>query len=219
MAEVNVEVIKRFRKLPTSVVSDALDRLGIAGACLGIKPIIPGVKAVGPAYTVRYTPMGVVGGTVGDYIDEVPRGYVVVLDNRGRTDCTVWGGILSYVAKKRGIEGTVIDGVCRDVDDILRLRYPVFSRGFFMRTGKGRVRMDAVNVPVTVGGVLVRPGDMIVADSSGVVVVPRERAEEVLSIAEEVHEAEENIVRAVDEGLSLGEARKKYRYHKLSLKG
>ena len=159
------------------------------------------------------------GGTVGDYIDDVPRGYVVVLDNRGRTDCTVWGGILSYVAKRRGIEGTVIDGVCRDVDDILRLRYPVFSRGFFMRTGKGRVRMDAVNVPVTVGGVLVRPGDVIVADSSGVVVVPRERAEEVLSIAEEIHEAEENIVKAVDGGLSLGEARKKYRYHKLSLRG
>ena len=219
MAEVNAEVIERFKKLPTSVVSDALDRLGIVGACLGIKPIIPGVKAVGPAYTVRYAPMGVVGGTVGDYIDEVPKGYVVVLDNRGRTDCTVWGGILSYVAKRRGIEGTVIDGVCRDVDEILRLRYPVFSRGFFMRTGKGRVRMDAVNVSVTVGGVLVRPGDIIVADSSGVVVVPRERAEEVLSIAEEIHEAEENIVKAVDGGLSLSEARKKYRYHKLSLRG
>jgi len=91
-------LIKSFHKLATPTISDALDRLGIKGGCEGILPIIPRSKIVGPAFTLKYIPVGVKKGTVGDYIDLAQVGDVFVLDNSGRTDCTVWGGILSVTA-------------------------------------------------------------------------------------------------------------------------
>ncbi len=110
---------------------------------------------------------------MGDYIDDVPSGSVVVLDNSGRTDCTVWGDILTGVASRRGIAGTVINGVCRDVARARSIGYPVFSRGSYMRTGKDRVEVDRMDVPVSLGEVQVRPGDILVGDGDGVVVIPR----------------------------------------------
>lgn len=138
--------------LSTTTVSDALDHLGIPGQCLGIKPLDHGFRLCGRAFTLRMVPVGTDGGTVGDYIDDVPPGSIVVIDNAGRMDMTVWGDILTFVAVKRGVGGTVIDGVCRDVGRSLELRYPLFSRGFSMRTGKDRVQLDAVNVAVSIGG-------------------------------------------------------------------
>jgi regulator of RNase E activity RraA len=172
----------------------------------------------GTAYTIRYVPVGATRGTVGDYIDEVPPGAVIVLDNNGRTDCTVWGDILTVTAKVKGIAGTVIDGVCRDMPTILEERYPVFSRGAFMMTGKDRVMVEATQVTVSIGGVQVRPGDILVGDDSGAVAVPLEMAEQVLELAKTVSEAEEQIVKAVRGGLSLTEARKKFGYHTLQRK-
>ena len=90
-------------------------------------------------------------GTVGDYIDDVPAGAVVVLDNAGRDDATVWGDILTDIAHRRGIAGTVIDGICRDVALSLSLQYPIYSKGSWMRTGKDRVQVEATQVPVTIG--------------------------------------------------------------------
>jgi len=208
-------IVEGFQALPTSTISDALDRLGIAGGCEGIFPIVPLVKMTGPAYTVRYVPVGEVKGTVGDYIDSVQAGDVIVLDNNGRTDCTVWGDILTVLAKKKGISGTVIDGVCRDVPNILKEQYPIFTRGRFMMTGKDRVMVDAENVTVSIGKRQVKPGDVLVGDDSGVVVIPRERAEEVLNLAREIEEAENRIEEALRQGLSIKEAREKYRYHSL----
>jgi 4-hydroxy-4-methyl-2-oxoglutarate aldolase len=159
--------------------------------------------------------VGEVKGTVGDYIDSVQGGDVIVLDNNGRTDCTVWGDILTVLAKMKRIGGTVIDGVCRDVPNILKEKYPIFTRGRFMMTGKDRVMVDAVNVTVSIGKRQVKPGDILVGDDSGVVVVPKERAEEVLTLAREIEEAENSIEEALRQGLSIKEAREKYRYHSL----
>ena len=209
------KIVEGFQSLPTSTISDALDRLGIAGGCEGIFPIVPLVKMAGPAFTVRYVPVGEVKGTVGDYIDSVQLGDVIVLDNNGRTDCTVWGDILTVLAKMKRISGTVIDGVCRDVPNILKEQYPIFTRGRFMMTGKDRVMVDAENVTVSIGKRQVKPGDILVGDDSGVVVVPRERAEEVLSLSREIEEAENRIEEALRQGLSIKEAREKYRYHSL----
>ena len=94
-----------------------------------------------------------------------------MLDNGGRTDCTVWGDILTAVAHQRGIAGTVIDGVSRDVRRALELGYPIYSRGRFMRTGKDRVEVAEVGGPVTIGGVQVAPGDLLVGDDDGVVAI------------------------------------------------
>src|SRR5437016_533625 len=106
--------IARASKLDTTSLSDALDRLGIAGQCLNIKPLDPDFRLAGRAFTILYGPAGQPPGTVGDYIDDVPVGHVVVLDNGGRENATVWGDILTEIAHTRGIAGTVIDGACRD---------------------------------------------------------------------------------------------------------
>ncbi len=212
------DLVERFKRLDTTSISDALDRLGIIGGCQGILPQVSGTKAVGRAFTVRYRPCGIEKGTVGDFLDDVDPGHVVVLDNGGRTYGTVWGDIMTVYAIKRGISGTVIDGVCRDLPKILELRYPIFTRGRFMVTGKDRVEVDAINVPVSISNILVKPGDIVVADDTGVVIVPFERAEEVLNIAVEIDEAERRILELIDKGVSLKEARKQMGYHKLQTK-
>lgn len=212
------KLIQSFLSLSTATISDALDRFGLRGGCEGILPIVPGAKMAGSAFTVRYVPVGEVKGTVGDYIDLAQPGDVIVLDNNGRMDCTVWGDILTVTAKLKGISGTVIDGVCRDVPNILREQYPVFSQGRFMMTGKDRVMVEAMNVTVSIGKVQVKPGDILVGDDSGVVVIPREKALEILEVAMDIEKAENLIEDAVRKGLSLKEAREKYRYHSLQSK-
>ena len=202
-------------KLSTTTVSDALDRLGIAGQCLGIKPLDHGFRLCGRAFTLRMVPVSVEGGTVGDYIDDVPPGSIIVIDNAARADMTVWGDILTFVAAKRGIGGTVIDGMCRDVGRSLELRYPLFSRGWSMRTGKDRVQLDALNVTVSIGGARMSPGDLVLGDADGVVVVPKEKENEVIAHAKAIDEAETRIREAVEKGMRLDEARRKYKYFKL----
>lgn len=163
-------------------------------------------------------PCGIEKGTVGDFIDDVKEGEVVVIDNNGRTDCTVWGDIMSIYAKERNIEATVIDGVCRDVPTILDIGYPIYSKGYYMRTGKDRVEVKAVNEDVDISGIRVKNGDIILGDASGVIVIPIERCEEVLEIAKNIHEKESLIEKAIKSGSSLKDARKKYGYHKLQTK-
>ena len=211
-------IVAAFKKIDTSTISDAMDRLGIECACLGIKAINPNWKIAGRAFTVKYGPVGIVKGTVGDYIDDVKPGQIVVLDNQGRLDCTVWGDILTSVAKRRGIAGTVIDGVCRDTNRSLELDYPIFSSSRYMRTGKDRVQVDGVNCHVNIATVRVRPGDIVVGDADGVVVIPQEFEEKVLATALEIEAAEEKIRSATEQGMRLDEARKQFKYHSLQTK-
>ncbi|CEP66125.1 Ribonuclease E inhibitor RraA/Dimethylmenaquinone methyltransferase [Moorella glycerini] len=215
LVRIDPAVINAFKQLDTTSVSDALDRLGIVGGLEGIKPVVSGVTLCGPAFTVHYVPCGVVKGTVGDFLDDVEPGQVVVIDNAGRTYCTVWGDLMSLTASIRGVAGTVIDGVCRDITGIRKLQYPIFTRGYFMVTGKDRVQVDAVNVPVAISGVQVKPGDIMLGDDTGVLVIPQERAEEVLAVAQEIAEKEALIEREIRAGATLREARKKVGYHNL----
>lgn len=207
--------LERAARLDTATLSDALDRFGVSGQCLGIKPLDHGFQMTGRAFTILYGPAAVEPGTVGDYIDDLGPGTVVVLDNGGREDATVWGDILTCVAHGKGVAGTVIDGACRDVHLSLELSYPIYSRGYTMRTGKDRVQVDATGVPVTIGGVRVRPGDLLRGDADGVLVIPREREEEVLAAAEEIDAAEQRIRDAVARGSRLDEARKAQKYFTL----
>lgn len=213
------ELVALFEGLDTPGVSDAMDKLGLHGQALGIMPLDNYRKAVvGPAFTVKYVPASNPPGTVGDFIDDVAEGDVVVLDNDGRTDCTVWGDIMTQYAGLRGIAGTVIDGVCRDVTKALGDSYPMFSAGRFMRTGKDRVQVEAVNTTVAVGSARVAPRDIVVADANGVVIVPRGRAREVAETARKIEEIESRIREQIAQGKSLGEARAALGYHKLQTK-
>jgi len=209
-------IVEGLRQLPTATISDALDRLGIVGQCLGIAPLDPGFRLVGRAFTLRYRPTGLVEkGNVGDYVDDVPPGEVVVLDNAGRVDCTVWGDILTAVSHRRGLGGTVIHGVCRDVQRALDLKYPIFTRGRYMRTGKDRVEVESMQAPISLGEIQVRPGDMLVGDADGLLVIPRVRESEVFDTAREIEEAEQAIERETAKGTRLDEARRVFRYHQL----
>ena len=208
-------MLMMMKDLDTTTVSDALDRLGLAGQSLGIRPLEPSMRLFGPAFTVAMLPVGIDPGTVGDYVDEVPEGCVVVIDARGRRDVTVWGDLLTATARKRGVAGTVIDGVCRDSDRSRRLGYPLFSRGHTMRTGKSRLELLAIQVPVAIGGVRVEPGDLVLGDADGVVVIPASRGQEVERAAREIAAAEERIRLAIDAGERLADARSRSGYHDL----
>lgn len=202
--------------LTTAEISDALDYFRLPGSALGISPIAGPARVFGLAFTVRFAPVDTVKpGTVGDYLDDIPTGSVVVLDNNGRLDCTVWGGIMSRIAAHRGIGGTVVNGVCRDTAEAEEAEYPLYAVGRFMRTGKDRVQVDAVNEPVTLGGVRVTPGDLIVGDKDGIVVVPEARASDVLNRALTMHLVEKQIVEAGLTGMKLSEARRQFGYHTL----
>ncbi len=212
------ELIESIKKMDTASISDAMDKLGIQAGLLGIQAVVEGKKICGEAFTVHYIPCGIEKGNVGDFIDDVKPGQVVVIDNNGRNYCTVWGDIMTFTAKTKGIEGTVIDGVCRDVNGIKELGYGIYTKGKYMVTGKERVTVDKVNVPVAISGVQVRPGDIILGDDSGVVCIPYEKAEEILNIAKHIEEVEQKIIAEVKNGSSLKEARIKLGYHKLQSK-
>ena len=201
--------------LSTASISDALDSLGLAGSLHGIGALQPGQRSAGPVFTVFYEPVDEAGGTVGDFLDDVPAGAVILIDNGGRTDCTVWGGIMSHTASMRGIAGTVINGACRDTAVATSTGYPIWSVSRFMRTGKDRVRVAAVQRPLAINDVTIAPGDILVADDDGAVVVPAGRWDEVAETARRIDEVEAAIVAAVRGGAPLAQARAAYGYHSL----
>ncbi|MEQ6289192.1 RraA family protein [Vogesella sp. GCM10023246] len=213
------ELVALFAGLDSAGVSDAMDKLGLAGQCLGIMPLDDYRQVVvGPAFTVKYVAASSPAGSVGDFIDEVAAGDVVVIDNDGRTDCTVWGDIMTQYAGLRQIAGTVIDGVCRDVNKVLDDGYPMFSRGRFMRTGKDRVQVEAVGGTVSIGTARVAARDIVVADANGVVVVPRERAAEVAALAQQIETVEAAIRQQLAQGSTLAAVRAALGYHTLQRK-
>lgn len=207
--------MESFARLTSAAVSDAMDRLGIPGQVRGVHRLSGQGTFAGRAVTLRYGPVGVDGGTVGDYIDDVQPGSVLLLANGGSTVGTVWGGLLSEVASIRGVAATVIDGLCRDIDTARRVGYTLYARSAWMRTGKDRVRLEAVGEPVDMGGVRAGPGDIVVGDGDGVVIVPRLRERDVLAVAAEVERAESQILAAVRGGDRLDAARARLGYHAL----
>ncbi len=211
----DLERRSRLAALDTPAVSDALDRLGVDGQALGIVAIDRGAQLTGRAFTVRMLPRGLSGKSVGDYIDDVAAGDVVVIDNQGRLEATVWGDILTTIAARNGVAGTVIDGVCRDVRRASELAYPIYARAHTMRTGKDRVAAEAYQQPVQLAGVRVEPGDWVRGDADGIVVVPAVVIDDVLAAAEQIDATEERIRGGVRDGGRLDEIRAQLGYHAL----
>lgn len=211
-SDINVE---RAARLDCATLSDAFDKLGIHGQCAQIQSRSEQFRMAGRAFTLLYGPASKPAGTVGDYIDDVAPGTVLVLDNGGREDVTVWGDILTEIAHRRGLAGTVIDGICRDVALSRQLGYPVFSRGHWMRTGKDRVQVEATQVPVSIGNVRVAPGDLVRGDADGVVVLPALHENDILDAAEAIARAEDSIRELTRGGTRLDQARQSHGYHAL----
>jgi len=190
-------VIQDFAALPLSVVSSALDRLGLLGHCQGLRALrTPGAlgpvaRLCGRAFAVRFLPCGprdgrTPNGRLDDYLQDVPPGYVVVLDNRGHEDVAVWTGSLSRDAAAQGIAGVVIDGAASLADTDAIANLPLFAQATCLRSGQDRVRVEGFNLPVEIGGVRVECDDIVMADANGVLVVPRERVKQVLALAREI---------------------------------
>lgn len=214
-----MDIRSRLGALDTCALSDALDRAGIHGQAVGIVPMDRSMRFVGQAFTVRMLPTGLSGKSVGDYIDEVAEGQVVVIDNAGRLDATVWGDILTTTASRNKVAGTVIDGVCRDAERSCQLNYPLFARANTMRTGKDRVSAEDYGVAVQLAGVRVEPDDWLVGDADGVVVIPAGRVDEVIGIAEHIVEVEEAIRTSIHAGERLDRSRQQTGYHALQTRG
>lgn len=202
------DLIARLAKLDTCALSDALDSLGVAGVALGLAVLSSQRKIAGRAVTVTLGPAD--GRTAQRHLGTAAveaggPGSVVVVQHNGRTDVAGWGGVLSLGAKSKGVEGVVIDGACRDIDEAREMDFPVYARVGVPRTARGRVIEYAWNEPVTLCGVAVAPGDYVLADGSGVVFVPADIAEQAIALAEKIVRKEKLMARAVREGVPISQ--------------
>lgn len=190
-----------IRSLLSSVSScNASDAMHRKGEISGVKSITPGLKAVGKAFTVRAFP--------GDWakpveaIDEASEGDVIVIDCGG-VEKAVWGGLATESAKRKKLSGVIIDGGIRDVEAVRALKFPSFAK--FVTPCAGEPKgFGETNVEVECGGRVVKPGDWIVADDSGVVAIPGENALEIAKRAKDVKEKEERVLKEIRDGSSLG---------------
>jgi 4-hydroxy-4-methyl-2-oxoglutarate aldolase len=190
------DLVSRLERLDVCAVSDALDALSMPSAVLGLVPMWEGARLVGPARTVKLAegpaPPGSPPVHLGARaIEASDRGDVVVVDNGGRTGMGGWGGLLALAASVKGVAGVIVDGACRDIDEARELRFPAFARTPVARTARGRVHEQSSGQPVSLGRVHVVPGDLVMADGSGVVIVPKGRAEQVIARAEQIVAREE----------------------------
>ncbi len=207
------ELLARLTKLDTCAVSDALDGLGLGGATLGIRPLWDCPKTVGQAVTVRIKPVGSSPpeehlGT--SAIELAGPGEILVVDNGGRPDVACWGGLLSLAASLKGVSAVVIDGVCRDIDEIREAGFPIYARGVVPITARGRVMQDEVNGEVQCAGVTVQPGDLVIADGSGVVFLAAARGSEIVGQAEIIAQREQEMANAIRGGRSVVEVMQGY---------
>lgn len=202
------EWVERLAKLDTCAVSDAQDKLGIKGTVLGVLPLYETKRIAGRAVTFKLKARGAETtvrhlGTAA--VEASDAGDIIVCDNRGRADAAGWGGILSTAAKAKGVAGVIIDGACRDVDEAKDLGLPVFARHAIPLTARGRIVEESTNEPVELSGVSVSPGDYVIADNSGVVIVPQARASEVIPEAENIVAREQAMAKDVLAGKSVVE--------------
>lgn len=215
-------ILERFAKLDTCTVSDALDSLGLKGATWGVRPQWPCPRIAGRAVTMRIKPVGLqqpaqhLGSAA---IESAKAGDIIVIDNGGRLEFSTWGGLLSLSARLKGIAGVVIDGACRDIDEARELEFPVYARGVVPMTARGRVMQESFNREVQFAGVQVHPGDLVIADGSGVVIVPSEKEQEVVTAAEAVFQKEAEMAAGIRKGFSGLEMLEKLGYEQMLDRG
>ncbi len=217
--EVDPLVISQFLALSTPNVSDALDRLQIDGAPQGILPLYPCAKIVGPAATLQLVPAGqaqesTVLGTLAAIV-KGGRGSVLVIDGSSNPLVNSYGGIAGATTKHYGLVGCVSDSVMRDVDEYKGYGLPVYARGIVQQSVRGRSSCAGYGIDIELGGIKVRPGDLIMADDNGVLVIPIERAGEVLAFAQQVKATEEKVIAAVRAGVDPIEAHEKVKYDQM----
>jgi regulator of RNase E activity RraA len=203
-------MIARLRALDICDLSDALDALGIAPAITGLIATSAARPIAGRAATVRLAagpppPSARLRHLCTSAVEQSGADNVIVVEQRTGIDAASWGGILSRAAKRRGVAGTIVDGPVRDVEEAIRIDYPVYARAATARTARGRLHEAAFDVQIQVGDTIVRPGDYVAADRSGCVVVPAARIADVLARAEAIFAKSEQMAAAIERGIPASE--------------
>jgi regulator of RNase E activity RraA len=209
------DIVQRLGALATPTLANALDDVAFEGVMAGVAQVVPGTRCAGRAVTVRQ-----VAGRRGDFasddfkvgqmIDAAAPGDVLVIDNGGQCVST-FGGLATLAAKTKGVAGLVADGGVRDREEMIEHRFPVFARHVTPLTGRTRLAVTGINETVGCGGVRVRPGDVIVADGSGIVCIPAELAERVAELATRYAGDDREAAAEIAKGLPFREAMAKYR--------
>lgn len=197
----NISVESQFLKFPTSMISDALDEIGVMGAISGVSAQrYDQGRIAGRALPVRFKKkLGDLdawrfGGGVGKPLEEVLKtmttGQIVVMDLDGTINATAWGGLASKLAQKKGVLGTIMHGTCRDLEEIRECGYPVWAIGVCPRRSRNDFTFGSINEPISITDVTISKNDIIVADQSGVVCVPENKINEVLVLLEKISRQE-----------------------------
>jgi 4-hydroxy-4-methyl-2-oxoglutarate aldolase len=192
------DLVRQFEKFSAATVYEAAGKLG--GMQPHIRSIVPGARMVGTAYTVKCLVGD--GRAVAQAVDRAQPGDVLVIDAGATDRTTPWGSMSATAAKLRGLAGCVTNCAVRDLDELVEVGFPVFANGIGIR-GNVKLHPGWLGIPVSVGGVAVQPGDIVVGDSDGVVVVAAESAAEVCKKAAEQHAKEEEIMQRIRSGEPL----------------
>ena len=198
----------RLSKLDSCAVSDAMDYFDIMGVSKGMKPYLKGARISGMVITMK---LGRISQRKSKLhigvraIELSNEGDIIVIDNQGKTEMSSWGGILSVAAKLKGVEGVIVDGAFRDSQECEKLNFPVFAKGSTAVTARGRIEEVSVNEQIDISGVKVHSGDYVIADESGVIFIPKERATEIIAKAEEIVKREDAIINQITSGGSISE--------------
>jgi len=212
------EIIERLSKLDTCAVSDALDSLNLKGATWGVRPQWQCPKIVGRAVTMKIKPAGLQQPTqhLGTApIEAAQPGDIIVIDNGGKLEFSCWGGLLALSAKLKGVSGVVIDGASRDIDEARDLEFPVYARGVVPMTARGRVMQESYNQEIQFAGVQCHPGDLVLADGSGVIIIAKEKENEVVAAAEAIYAKEQEMAAGIRKGYSGLEMLEKLGYEQM----
>lgn len=204
------ELSARYEKLYTGAVNDVLRELCLTNQALPpqIMPLRDEMVLCGEAFTIRSAADPTLAGELESRVqmlDDLHPGHICIWNANGDDRASHWGGVMTRMAIKHGVRGAIIDGGIRDTKDILEQEFPIWYR---YRTSNGslsRAKMTGYQVPIIVGGVIIKPGDIILADIDGVLVIPRKLAVPVLERAEGIEKNELEIKEWVDAGLSTEE--------------
>ena len=211
-------IVERLAKLDSCAVSDALDSLNLKGATWGVRPQWPCAKIAGRAVTMKIKPAGLQQPTqhLGTApIEAAEPGDIIVIDNGGKLEFSCWGGLLALSAKLKGVSGVVIDGASRDIDQARDLEFPVYARGVVPMTARGRVMQESYNQEIQFAGVQCRPGDLVLADGSGVIIIAKEKENEVVAAAEAIYAKEQEMAAGIRKGYSGLEMLEKLGYEQM----
>ncbi len=204
------ELLQGFKELlkiysPSCVVADSQERANVMRSYL--RPLTTSTRFAGPALTVKLQ-----AGNQVDCLDALAvaeAGDVIVVDAAGETETSIWGGLMSGLCQMKGVVGAVVDGAIRDTDETRDLGFFMFSKAIVPRSTHspytGRMDPIEINVPIQCAGVVVNPGDIVLGDEIGVVVVPLERAHQVLAAAQALAEKEELTRAKIREGKTVDE--------------